>query len=34
MNNFKIDTISQNQLQCKCTKILEADIIGLDYLSD
>ena len=34
MDNFKIDTISKNLLHCKCTKIFEAGIIGLDYLSD
>ena len=34
MNNFKIDTISKNLWHWKCTKILEADIIGLDYFSD
>lgn len=31
MNN---NTISKNLLHYKCTKIFEADIIGLDYLSD
>ena len=34
MNNFKIDTISKNLWHWKCTKILEADIISLDYFSD